>query len=1503
MKKFILNLIDKKKKRYIEDYSEMLGDYKRELETIKGYNGRQLLELLQNSDDEGATKVTITLNEDDKTISISNNGETSFSEKGYRSLFIANLSSKTTRKYIGNKGLGFRSIINWSKSIEIQSNNLSLLYSTKNTRANYEKLFAINDRQNIAKEENLEENTIPMPFLSMPVLNDINQGDFKTAIIIKYKKKAFKGILSQVENITPETLLFLKHIKEVDFKGFNDIENIKCDRNTHLKKAINFSPKEAIKFTNNSWSIFEEEKKLPQKFQDTSKKEKEYYQIKIAVEDNFEKSSPNLYSFFPTNIKLNQPYVLHATFDLDATRNQLNDSEKNKFILKEVVDFTIKVSKYYSQTKVSYQPLSILNHTHKADTLNNLGYYDLIDEAVNNQPVFPCIDNTYRTLKEVLYINDEFAELLEDVNAQDVFPIHLLPLEELSLQQFNLENRIKSELDILENYLDLLNEISEKNISNKHRAIWIRLITEKVNFDKKEQTKGLNFLINKEGKPIDGNEYIYTPVSTNKSTSEEKELKRPSFTKIQFINDDLFNHLLNEFKFETNESSNKGRFIYDQLKTFCNIHSYEPATLSQKIISETNNQIKKDETKANEYIQEMNYCLYYNFKLMKESTKIPDDTIKIPSITKNGKIAFTEDTVLSAFYPTGEKTTLIFKGVYPDEKFIAKPSDLGLDENEDIYNLEKFLKWIKVNDYAKYNNNSFINSGIDNYVKFIQTYHGFEKQTGYSINHKTINDFKSLLDKISIEKLILWIYYDDVLKQQLYDNNNEDKFQYFYRTYHTVKTKPSYLKFLIIKNYKYNFSQLLIDEKYSWVNNFKINYNEILDFDTNIKKTTINEILVNLDAKDDFKQLPIEKVSEIINKLPEKYPTGSKSQTFYRKALSHYTDNKKQIKEPLKLFAHNGKELALYNQDEIYFSEKIKLPNKLKKDFPIFNYPQRAGGAEAIKFFKINDLKEIKIEIDNEKLNVLPEKTATFNSIINSLKPFLLSYRLNVIEDVDVRKNQASICKKINIQLSSNINYKVKENSYEVVDYEFLHSHEQTYIIKIKESDDINSLIKNVTFTNSFADIISLAFDVNNDRNEYKYILRSDFEDVENSVKNDLGIDTLNDARELLGLADYKQSFWQAIFLAKDKVYDEELDDLALENALKDKLNFTYDTNSIDYENINTENELEKLESLLSDLDLSLEKFSEKYTYKISLKPFHLDFIKNALLSKTLIIKSSIWSILKEKSIEEQANYLKNINQFENYQSFAEEQANILKHQFKLDELNIFELYKTSIYPELNIVEEIDLQALKNKNEEIFNEDELYKISQSERLKSLIYFDNAIEIIKQELKTATNPITVTSEGKEKGTEKVTIKISNRSLKSTKPKTGKKLNGVYTPKEKNNRQLKEIGNKSEQAVYDYLKNNNYKNVDFVSQDNEGLQCDIRYTNKKGIVKYVEVKNFDSGSFFLSKYEYDFGLKNQKDYEIWLVKNKSEIFQIFDFFTNSKYIKNVSEYIIHLEIANN
>ena len=35
----------------------------------------------------------------------------------------------------------------------------------------------------------------------------------------------------------------------------------------------------------------------------------------------------------------------------------------------------------------------------------------------------------------------------------------------------------------------------------------------------------------------------------------------------------------------------------------------------------------------------------------------------------------------------------------------------------------------------------------------------------------------------------------------------------------------------------------------------------------------------------------------------------------------------------------------------------------------------------------------------------------------------------------------------------------------------------------------------------------------------------------------------------------------------------------------------------------------------------------------------------------------------------------------------------------------------------------------------------------------------------------------------------------------------------------------------------LKDNNFGNVDWVSRDNESLQCDIRYTDEQGVLKYI------------------------------------------------------------------
>ena len=99
---------------------------------------------------------------------------------------------------------------------------------------------------------------------------------------------------------------------------------------------------------------------------------------------------------------------------------------------------------------------------------------------------------------------------------------------------------------------------------------------------------------------------------------------------------------------------------------------------------------------------------------------------------------------------------------------------------------------------------------------------------------------------------------------------------------------------------------------------------------------------------------------------------------------------------------------------------------------------------------------------------------------------------------------------------------------------------------------------------------------------------------------------------------------------------------------------------------------------------------------------------------------------------------------------------------------------------------------------------------------------------------------------------------------------------------------------------YLKDKNYTNIYKVSEDNEGLHYDIRFTDEHGNIKFIEVKTFNTGMFYLSKDEFNFGEQNQEDYEIWLVKNGKTIIPIKDFYTNSKYQPITNEYSVYLDI---
>ena len=86
-------------------------DFRQEVETLKGYRGREILELLQNADDAGSPKACISLNTNSNTITITNFGEGTifFRRFSSRNAF----KSESERKQWGGK-------THWGKRIGIQ---------------------------------------------------------------------------------------------------------------------------------------------------------------------------------------------------------------------------------------------------------------------------------------------------------------------------------------------------------------------------------------------------------------------------------------------------------------------------------------------------------------------------------------------------------------------------------------------------------------------------------------------------------------------------------------------------------------------------------------------------------------------------------------------------------------------------------------------------------------------------------------------------------------------------------------------------------------------------------------------------------------------------------------------------------------------------------------------------------------------------------------------------------------------------------------------------------------------------------------------------------------------------------------------------------------------------------------------------------------------------------------------------------------------------------------
>jgi hypothetical protein len=370
---------------YLAKPATLIADYNRELATTRAYEGREILELLQNaadqarlSDEQG--KVAIELLPEGLVVA---NTGAPFSVGGVSSLQTAHLSPKrhSGRRYIGNKGLGFRSVLNWTRSPLILSGALSLVYTRQVAESKLGDLAADSEElASLVAAERRDTDATILPILAFPGYSDINQVEafvdtlavgrllarctswrqrgYTTAVGMPFEyPAAYEDAMGQLDALRPEILLFVDALKEVQITrdGHTQVWTFEGDDSAAM--VLNDSVPLGI------WQLYRRRDLLPHEVLAPDQKEPLSYEVVVAVpelagSDNLAVSP--LFSHFPTSIIMPLPVVCHATLELDESRNHAQPTASNRFVMGQLAELlseaaAVRAAKYPDGPNAGYR--------------------------------------------------------------------------------------------------------------------------------------------------------------------------------------------------------------------------------------------------------------------------------------------------------------------------------------------------------------------------------------------------------------------------------------------------------------------------------------------------------------------------------------------------------------------------------------------------------------------------------------------------------------------------------------------------------------------------------------------------------------------------------------------------------------------------------------------------------------------------------------------------------------------------------------------------------------------------------------------------------------------------------------------------------------------------------------------------------------------------------------------------------------------------------------------
>ena len=329
--------------------------YNKENRERNNYAGRPLLELLQNAEDaltgwDGRERrVRVVLR--DGILWALNHGRP-FNDRGFQALCDSDDSPKTGRGYIGNKGTGFKSVLNWTEQPAIYSGDIRARFCRSEAR---DLILGQIDMPSFQKEDaNWRRDQVPL--LRVPLSGDPD------TIVTKYTNEGWDTVLriplldgkaldvqSSIDDFDPECLIFLRHIEELTLCTPTGERTFKVQRKELSSSERCTAWSIQIIDGNNGCSYRLFRRRLDLSSQqpgipdgDTSLGDFAEVAIAFCLETPTEHKKRSLFNFFPVKGQTS-PFpnlLLHGTFLLKPDRNDLleHDSVYHEKLTKELAD-------------------------------------------------------------------------------------------------------------------------------------------------------------------------------------------------------------------------------------------------------------------------------------------------------------------------------------------------------------------------------------------------------------------------------------------------------------------------------------------------------------------------------------------------------------------------------------------------------------------------------------------------------------------------------------------------------------------------------------------------------------------------------------------------------------------------------------------------------------------------------------------------------------------------------------------------------------------------------------------------------------------------------------------------------------------------------------------------------------------------------------------------------------------------------------------------------------